>query len=313
MKLLERYSMKRLLMLSIALLLNACSSQHLHVPPTTTVLNTPPQRSGAATAQALQRRYDDSVANCGLASMPAFLCSGVMLRGTQYSPLWHVWDPSPGSVSSGGVAFSYLRNDAKIKELSVNTVDGLIFAPWLQATDKYHAQVQCAFAVDGFTERRSEQGCGPSIEYPTSSDLCHRQDIQTAAQWKVHYESIPASGRNRQLHQCAFSVRDSDNNFAANNFYQALAAQRSISSLLPNELRVNTWPQGLGQTLPLEAFFYLEGSAAGLQGAKYNQQDLYNSTPGHRAIPIVRLKLPTTSSTSATFSFIAADQVVPIP
>ncbi len=303
--------MKKLLLIGLAAWLGACTPHPATSPVNTLQARSPAALSGAATAQALQQRYADTVANCGLASMPAFLCSGVLLRGTVYSPLYHVWDPSPGSVSSGGVSFSYLRSDAKFRELSVGTVDGFIVTPWLQATHQYHLQVQCAFPIDGYSDQRSERGCGPSTSYPGSSDLCHRQNIVTAAQWKVHFESIPASGRNRQLHQCAFSVRDSDESYAANNFYQSLAAQRAISSLAPNELRVQTWPAGIGATLPVEAFFYIQGSTAGLSSARNNQLDFYNST--RRAVPVIRLVLPTSTSASAQFTYNVGDQLVTVP
>lgn len=303
--------MKYLLFIALASLISACTV-HESVNPGSLPTRSVALDTGAATAQALQTRYNDTAANCGLASMPAFLCSGVMLRATQYAPTYHVWNPSPASVTSGGVSFSYLRSDAKFNQVPYYMVDGFIVRPWLQATNKFHIQVLCAFPVDGYTDRRSAAGCGPSALYPNDSDLCHLQGIQTAAQWKAHYESIPANAPNRMQHQCAFSVRDSDNNYAANNFYQALAAQRSISSLIQNELRIATWPQDIAADLPVEAFFYLDGSTAGLANAKANQQDFYTQSAGI-VVPVIKLKLPRTLADTAQFTYSAGDQAVTTP
>jgi hypothetical protein len=68
------------------------------------------QDSGEDVVRHLTNRYADMRANCGTPSQPAFLCNGVMIRGTSSDPgAYHVWDNSPGSITRGGVSASYLR------------------------------------------------------------------------------------------------------------------------------------------------------------------------------------------------------------
>jgi hypothetical protein len=57
--------------------------------------------------------------------------------------------------------------------------------------------------------------------------------------------------------------------------------------------------------LPIEAFFYVN---EGLENARHDQRDFYNSTGG-MVIPIIKIVLPSTASAEATFSFSQADQL----
>lgn len=296
--------MNRLLTLFAVCLLAACGPYTAHVPPQDRLA------TGAEIARALQMRYDETIADCGSASRPAFLCSGVLLHATgHHSTTYAAWDPSPASVASGGVAFSYLRKDANFSRLAFSYATGFIFYPALEApVGKYHVEVLCAFPVDADSNDRVERGCGTNNRYPTSSDLCHRQNIQTAAQWKVHFESVPVTAY-RNAHQCGFTVRDSDNAYAANNFYQALAAQRLIHSLEQNEQRLATWPQNIAATVPIHAFFFLSGNNAALADAQANQRDFYNAS-GHLWVPIIRITLPVVTTGVAIFVYTESDQAV---
>ncbi|WP_139375551.1 hypothetical protein [Serratia marcescens] len=60
-------------------------------------------------AEMLTNNYKKTVSSCGDLEEPAYLCSGVMFKGTNPSERYNSWDPSPASVKSGGVFFSYLR------------------------------------------------------------------------------------------------------------------------------------------------------------------------------------------------------------
>ncbi|MEB0041095.1 hypothetical protein [Pseudomonas sp. MH10] len=88
-------------------------------------------RSGAAEAAELTSRYHDTRENCGKDSMPAFLCTGIDLRGTQASTQYDSWNPSPTAVKVGGVSFSYLRSDYKMMRLAYNYTNGFILYPVL--------------------------------------------------------------------------------------------------------------------------------------------------------------------------------------
>ncbi|NWB47529.1 Ig-like domain-containing protein [Pseudomonas gingeri] len=299
---------KWLLLTSTLLILLGClASQDQHP------LTKAPQSSvhsqfilaGQETAAQLTQRYRDTRADCGAPSRPAFLCSGILLRGTNPSPDYHAWDPSDFSITSGGVSFSYLRTDAKYKVLAYNYKNGFFFSPYLRSEGKVHPEVLCSFVIDGHTfERPTEQGCGVHIRYPDSGS-CRNQGITTAAQWLAHYDRVTGDAQ-RQQHQCAFDVRDALNEQATAAFNTSLAAMKLIpgeSFAMENELRIATWARNIPTQLPIEAFFYVND---GLPGAQHDQRDFFQVTGIN--IPIIRMTLPAVAANDATFEFRPQDQ-----
>jgi hypothetical protein len=71
---------------------------------------------------------------------------------------------------------------------------------------------------------------------------------------------------------------------------------------------VGTWAQN-DTRLPIEAFFYLAGNAAGLNEARLNQHD-YNAM-ARRWVPVIRSTLPTVVNGLAKFEYVVADQQIP--
>lgn len=274
---------------------------------------------GERVAKDLNRRYLDVRENCGSASAPAFLCSGVLLRGTRQSPNYKVWNNSPRSIDKGGVSFSYLRRDADFNKLAYGYSNGYIFMPIIGGDrTKMDPEILCSFPFDAWTDNRAGTGCGA---YPDTakSDLCRIEKIYTADEWFTAYNAIPLNQLGGR--QCGFDVDDDQNHAAGPAFTASLQARVKMGDggfSRHNEMLIRTWPENIGSTLPLEAFFYLEGSSAGLAEAKYNQQDL-KDTDGV-VIPIIQLRLPTAESrpayrpdAPALFVYLPADQVVPIP
>lgn len=261
---------------------------------------------GAQTAIDLTTRYRKKVIACDSAR-PAYLCSGIMLRGTVASESFFPWNPSPLSVNSGGVSFSFLREDAKYIRLSYGYANGFIFRPYL---DSVRAAVQpdvlCSFPVDSWTLDRDEKGCGQYPTFPGSSRECQSQGITTAAQWLAHYQSVPS--QQRPPHQCGFNVREVLGGAAASAFHASLEARAlgyDDTSIAPvqNELRLATWAQNIGGDLPVEALFYTSG---GLTGAQTDQRNFYLET--HKWVPIIALTLPAAPTGDATFAYRSTDQ-----
>lgn len=264
------------------------------------------QDSGEDVARHLTNRYANTDVHCGALSQPAFLCNGVLIRGTSNDPgSYHVWDPSPTSISRGGVSASYLRSDANFKKLAYSYNNGYILTAYSFADGKLHPEVLCFFPADAGTESRTDHGCG---DQPASegSGPCHLQGITTAAQWFSHF----SSHGNQYGSQCGFDVRDERNSSAGSAFIAGLEAMSLLGAqplYVNNELILAAWSSGAGKTLPLEAFFYLAGSE-GLPVAKHNQNDLM--TTDGVWIPVIKITLPQSSGDKATFTYSAADQAI---
>lgn len=259
---------------------------------------------GATVASQLTNAYLDTRENCGKLSIPAFLCSGVMLRGTSQSADHHAWNPKPGSK---GVSFSYIRKDANFDRLVFGMVNGFIFYPYFNApAGKVHPEVMCSFPIDGYTWVRN--GCGPTNYYPVDSEICQKQGITTAAQWKAHIEKGPASN-SIYTYVCGFDVRDALNEQAGPAFYQSLRAMHEIPMHVLNrynELLLQPWAQDIPGSLPIQAFFYLEG---GLGRAQHDQED-FHSFSGGIAVPIIRMSLPAVVTGDAKFEYLPEDQKI---
>ena len=266
---------------------------------------------GPAVAASLNRLYAGRTTNCGYSnSPPVFLCSGVTIRVTVKDPSYKVWDPSPTSVKSGGVSFSYLRRDSNFGRLAWGYGNGYILYPSFEAPqDKIALRYLCSYPMDAWGWHRSEtEVCGPHKDYPVQSQLCQNAGVTTAQEWKDVW-NIP--GGNPNLRQCGFDVRSQSSGGA---FNQSLQAKRLIGATgfnEHNEIIIKTWTPGQPNTFPLMAFFFIAGGGdAGLNDARYNQSDFYNSTNPKIIVPIIRVTPATSSTGSATFTYVAADQAV---
>ncbi|KAB0507137.1 MULTISPECIES: hypothetical protein [Pseudomonas] len=268
--------------------------------------------NGAMVAGELTRRYQDTRVDCGQATMPAFLCSGIVLRSTVPSTQYSSWNPSPHSQQSGGVSFSFLRKDSKFRDLVFGQINGFIFYPVL-ATPPGIRQIEvlCSYPIDGWSQLRDKPGCGGHPYYPLESRRCQTLGISTAEQWMAHWQRAPAPS-NAPAYQCSFDVRDSMNHLAADSFYQSIRTRNMLgASWFPqqNELILATWSQNIPRELPIQAFFYLY-TPGGLAGAQHDQRDFYNKSGG-MVVPIVQMVLPASPSEEALFAYYPADQIVP--
>ncbi|MBC8948680.1 MULTISPECIES: hypothetical protein [Xenorhabdus] len=254
--------------------------------------------SGYELATELTQRYNDTRNDCGDGDHPAFLCSGIMLRGTIPSDDYHSWDPSPRSQRSGGVSFSYLRTDSKLVTLDADYTNGFIFSPYLSASvnNKQHPEALCYFPLNAISADRDDKGCGAIPGIPHSAP-CQQQGITTAQQW--------IENGSDEENQCGFDVSIKPGENHADAFIQGVQARLQLSLTVNNELILATWPQNIPNELPVEAFFYLQG---GLNGAQHDQRDFYNLT--RKIIPIIRIDLPTDYNQDATFTYNPEDQIV---
>lgn len=259
---------------------------------------------GQQVAADLTARYNNSISACFNGELPAFNCSGVELRGTSHSSSYFAWNPSPASVTSGGVSFSYLRQDSKYDNLAYNYYNGFLLYPNQgRPEEKIDLDVLCSFPIDAATNSRSDAGCG-MYNGQSQSRECQLQGITDADGWYNHYIQYNKSHTS----QCGFGLTD-DYTDVTDAFYQTILSMAKISNesfKTQNELRIATWQQDIPDKLPIQAFFYLNNS--GLASAQADQTDFYNQTNG-MFIPVIKLTLPTTQSDDATFTYNPDDQV----
>ncbi|AKM33046.2 hypothetical protein AB870_20090 [Pandoraea faecigallinarum] len=263
---------------------------------------------GLETIVELYRHYNSTAKDCGEANLPAVLCSGVLIRATENTPDGIAWDPSPSSITSGGTSFSWLRQDTNFSLIPVDRTSGFIFYPKLHTPPDKNGKIDvlCAFPNDGLTYMRDEQGCGIIPSYPDVSRPCDIQGITTAAQWFAMWDAA----FDKMAQTCGFNIRPNAKD-QADRFMQVILARAMIPDwawIQWDELRLATWQPGTGKDLPILAFFYGEGNAAGLAGARIDQQKYFDMFG--QAIPIVRLSLPPAKGGRAQFSYSDDDQAV---
>ncbi|WP_297832335.1 DUF2599 domain-containing protein [Pseudomonas sp.] len=260
---------------------------------------------GAEAAKKMDDYYQKTVDNCG-AERPAYLCSGLMLRGTQHSEKYFIWNPSPTSVANGGASFSYLRKDAKYDRLGLLNYNGYAVKPADEVTlPEKKLNVVCFFPIDAWTDTRDQQGCGDNSTTVTKEFFCNKINVLTSQQWFTNYTQV---GKKRP-NVCAFDVRETSKSEAVNAFNQGLRAMGLLGAegfSRQNEIRVATWAQNVPEELPILAFIYTRKLA--LASAKADQSDFYNKTG--KWIPVINLDLPNVPVADAKFTYKPDDQAV---
>ncbi|WP_429234467.1 hypothetical protein [Aeromonas salmonicida] len=278
--------------------------------------------SGAETAKNMTTNYNNVVENCGSATRPAFLCSGIMFRATNPDTMYNSWDPSPASVQSGGVSFSYLRRDSKFNKLAYGFTNGLVLYPYSFAPEDKNTDldVLCAFPIDANTLERSDAGCGRNIiSIEDNSIPCQEQGIEKAEDWANHYNG---GYGDKHDEQCGFATSEASRFDGVSAFYQSIVAMQKIpeeSINEQNELRLKTWDttaENYPANFPIEAFFYIykqvdlkEPIEKGLIGAQHDQESFFNKTGIW--VPIIRISLPENYSKEAKFEYVGQDQSIP--
>lgn len=305
--------MRKLMGLLLITLMVGCA-QVTTAPPAPITINGVQVLDGPETASFLTTLYHRKFPNCNNSdSQPSFLCSGVTLRVTVKDPeeQYKVWDPSPTSITSGGVSFSYLRADANFGRLAWGHGNGLILYPIFGAPpDKIDLDYLCSYPMDAWTWHRTSP-CGHHVDYPALSQLCHLAGVTTAQQW-LGIWTMP--GGNEHLRQYGFDVNDDRNQLAGPAFYASVLGKVLIGArgfAEHNEIIIKTWTPGRPNTFPIMAFFFVAGGTnEGLPDARYNQRDFYNSTNPKIVVPIIRLTPANSATESATFTYVASDQAV---
>lgn len=274
-----------------------------------------------------QLYYDDAhTKDCGTGSkgekLPAFLCSGIIIRAAVSGSGFYSWNIPQKDVDEDGVSYSYLRKDSKFNGLVKKEGSGYTLYPFMgkykyPGSGKEHVIVVCAFPLDGWTDERGKpSGCGEPTNQPDGGKagrLCQDQHITTASAWYDHYKA--STYQNAKLYQCGFDVRPGTKD-AAEAFMQMIDAMKLLGSTSfyeHNELRVQAkhtdWG---GKKLPIQSFFYI-GEDKGPQwaAARADQKSYYDQFK--EFVPVIKINPPSNPSEEFKFHFYDDDQVVTPP
>lgn len=263
---------------------------------------------GQETVNAMNARLFDQRLNCGASSMPAFLCTGVIVRATD-NPRF--WVPQEKNIKSGAISVSYLRNDAKFKILVFRRNNGFTLYPVLHNPPNNRTyEVLCAYPNDGGTDNRTDRGCGDHVQNPEVQTYCDLMGIMTGEEWNRRFRS------NKVLYSeiCAFDVSDRRDAHAGPAFMASINARNLGGETLfsvQNELRIATWGNNPPFDPPVESTFYITPPASdtsGLENARANQIEWWWTA--RRYLPLVKLNLPQTLAANPSFAFDPVDQAI---
>ena len=274
---------------------------------------------GADTAQLLTAMYNDTRQDCGSATQPAYLCSGVMLRATTPSTAYQFYSVSPSAQQIGGVSVSYLRRDAKYQHLAFGMTSGFIFDNAMDNPAEHSDHlVKCIFPLDGVTDSRGDGGCG---DYQRNDNVakvvegyCDRIGVTTAEQWVDRYFDARGSYRAANGMYCAFDVRPGRAG-SAQAFRQSLRAEALLAArglkfnggkFQENELILAPWNVAAPNSPSILASFYV--NASGLAGARLSQVQWYQAT--RQVLPAIALTLPNSLQEEARFNYEADRQAI---
>lgn len=248
-----------------------------------------PNEAGPTVAAHLQDRFDETMTDCGSATRPAFLCSGILLRSTIYSAGYHSWIPNPTSAPYG-VSVSWLRQDSNFDD-NYPSANGFIVYPRFYADDGNYdlLTVRCAYPSDASTG-------GPD----RCRTPCQAQGVTTAAQWIARFKLNTTS-------QCAFDVMQGTPR-TADAWMQMVAVRKTYAFFDHNEIIFAAWAQNTMGRMPVEAFFIRTNNGNGLPSAQADQKDF--RTAAGRWVPIIRWTPSTTVGGRATFTYNVADQAI---
>lgn len=266
---------------------------------------------GVKTACRLTADYNATLSECGKnGNAPAFVCSGILIRGTDsnLNRNYYSWNPSPKSVKSGGVSFSYLRKDSPFQRFAYGYVSGFIFHPQEYTPHPLDSNIEvlCSFPKDGGTDGRTDHGCGINLQNDARSLPCNKIGITTGQGWVNKYQNVVG------INTCGFNVNEKSGLNTKQGFNATIEAMGLLRKLgmggNANELRLATWRQNKTD-IPIEAFFYLKGYNNGLLSAQKDQKEFYQQT-GNK-VPIISIVLPADyNAYQAQFLYQAWDQLI---
>jgi hypothetical protein len=253
--------------------------------------------TGPETAQLLNRRYQNTTAECPGAT-PAYFCSGALVRGS--NPAAKFWKYGQVAQKLGAVSFVYLRNDLGMR--TVPGANGVVFSDSFTAIgNSLSLEVLCAYPF-AFPSKATHSDFGCSVISATQRlqdfSSCADAGVSDAQTWLTHFQQqglLPEK-------QCSLSGLDPA------QFQASLLAHQGIDgswSARPNKVQIKNWDPDAPGLLPVQGLYYDVTQPGALLGAQKDQRDYFIATG--EWLPIMRMDL--TQAPDAVFGFDLKEQV----
>jgi len=282
---------------------------------------------GTDVAWQMNYYYSRTLDDCGK-GRPLDQCSGLRVRGTDSGKEFEPRGPSPASHKSGGVSFSFLREDSKYQDLGLLKTNGFVLKP-NDFIDKDEMKIEtlCFFPIDAWTDDRRDAGCGDNAKTGKKEAVCQdtyvnndpNDPIDTAEEWLADYKSQGAGTSqwvNAHKSQCGFEIKDRPD--AAEAFREGIRARKELQDAKSStghtintqtELRTPDWRDDQDKELPILAFIYTPNASdakAGLEKARGDQKRYFQKTG--KWVPVIRVDMPTSNAAQAKFTYNESDQ-----
>lgn len=280
-------------------------------------------KNNYVTAYKFQDRYNTLVEDCGASDQPAYLCSGLIVRGVRAAAQPKPWKHRDKDKQKGAISIAYIRHDQNFKLPTSTYHAGVLLHPEFENV----AALRCASPMDLNTDLRigSKNGCLASTEQKFSDQDytvkdCQDWGIDSADKWlEIFLPIMQTTQQKGHLDQftgqtCSFSMGKEDQQKFATRA-QAFNLFADIRKGVPhnlrpewwnNELFINIWDDKDSNTAPLEAFYYNFADAAGLKEAQDFQRKYYQDT--QKFLPILAIEF--TVDEAANIYYSAHDQIV---
>lgn len=269
----------------------------------------------------LHDRYQQTDRDCG-GSKPAFMCSGILMRGAKPDAKHAPWVPSSDAEDAGGFPFSFLRTDAKFKDTKYS--DGVVFYPSDKApADRLKIQYRCGYPMRSESMDRKDDRCGirPG-KGANETQPCQKQKVLSGSEWVDKFKAGGFGELGKDFRPCAFSFDDSASNHGidgAKAYEAVLDAIKQLGNTAfehRNEVMAEAWPKDGKTVPPVEAFFFRDekgpDDSAAVQAMRRAQDYQKAFSKQYKIwVPVVAIALPGSQSEDAKFHYDDKYQAIP--
>lgn len=214
----------------------------------------------------LNRRLNHTVGDCGTDSrgqlVPAYICSGLIVRTTAPSPASFALTLSPQAITHGAASFSFIRRDTNTTKLW-NNPQGVILKPNVALTNR----AKCIYPMDANTwgsyawrdvahnQCSNAQFATSANDFSSCQKTLNLQASATTTAWTTAFKNRYSYNGDGMARQCSFSIHDAHQFAAAIQISSGDSTHPGVYQW--NELVLAPWP-GECNGPEIEAFWYFD-------------------------------------------------------